>query len=66
MEINNCKKEELKFADSSIFEGMPSISAVIKAQRSGKSDRKIHKILFDSERCKSKQKELSFFKGDVL
>ena len=63
MEINNYKKEELKFADSSIFEGMPSISAVIKAQRSGKSDRKIHKILVDSERRKSKQKELSFLKA---
>ena len=39
------KKESLKFTDSTVFEGMPSISAVIKAIRTGKSDRKIHRIL---------------------
>ena len=60
---NITPKEALKFADSSVFEGMPSISAAIKAQRSGKSDRKIHKILADSSKVKQKQKELGFLKA---
>ena len=57
------QKEASKFTDSAIFEGMPSISAVIKAQRSGKSDRKINKILVDSSKIKQKSKELGFLKA---
>ena len=53
------KKESLKFTDSTVFEGMPSISAVIKAIRTGKSDRKIHRILVDSSKIKQKAKELA-------
>ena len=55
-------KENLKFEDSDIFEGMPSISAVIKSIELRKSDRKITRILFDKEKIKSKFKELSFLK----
>ena len=56
-------KETDKFIDSNVFEGMTSISALIKSIRNGKNDRKIHKILFDSSKVKSKQKELSFLKA---
>ena len=56
-------KESEKFNDSTVFEGMPSISAVIKAQRNGKSNRKIHKILVDSSKTKQKFKELGFLKA---
>lgn len=55
-------KENLKFENSDIFEGMPSISAVIKSIEARKSDRTITKILFDKEKIKSKAKELSFLK----
>ena len=41
-------KETDKFIDSNVFEGMTSISALIKSIRSGRNDRKIKKILFDS------------------
>lgn len=50
-------------ADTEIFdyfEGMTSISAVIKSIRSGDSDRKIHKIYFDEDRSKQKSRELRF------
>ena len=46
--------------DSNVFEGMTSISALIKAIRSGKNDRKIEKILFDASKKRSKHAELSF------
>ena len=42
------------------FEGMTSISAVIKSIRSGNSDRKIIRILYDIDRADHKSKELKF------
>lgn len=54
------KKESEKFIDSNVFEGMTSISALIKAIRQGNNDRKINKILFDRAKIKSKRPELSF------
>lgn len=57
------QKESDKFSDSTVFEGMPSISAVIKASRSGKSNRKIDKILIDKSKIKQKQKEIGFLKA---
>ena len=54
------KKEIDKFADSNIFEGMTSISALIKAMESEKNDRKIIKILFDDSKLKSKAPEYKF------
>ena len=42
------------------FEGMTSISAVIKSIRNGDSDRKIIKIMYDLERADHKSKELKF------
>ena len=43
-----------------IFEGMTSISSVISAMESNKSTRKIIKILFNSDKKKSKYNELKF------
>lgn len=42
------------------FEGMTSISAVIKAIRSNSSDRRIIKVLYDSTRADKKSGELKF------
>lgn len=53
-------KEESKFADGLIFEGMTSISAVINSPES--NNRKITKIIYDSNKEKSKAKELAFLR----
>ena len=60
---NVMKKEHIKFADSDVFEGMPSISAAIRAIRSGESDRRIEKICIDAEKRHSKSKEISFLEA---
>ena len=57
------QKEENKFLDTDIFEGMPSISAVIKAIDSKNSNRRIECIYFDEDKKKSKAKELSFLRA---
>ena len=44
------EKEYNKFAASDLFEGMTSISAVIKSIRDGLSDRKIDKVMFDAKK----------------
>ena len=56
-------KESDKFINSSIFEGMTSISSLIKSIKNGHNDRKINKILFDESKTKSKYKELSFLRS---
>ena len=56
------KKEESRFAESTLFEGMTSIRAVISAMDSGISDRRIVKILVDREREKSRAKELGWLR----
>ncbi len=53
-------KEDIKFTDNDIFEGMPSISAVIKSIELKKSTRRILCIYVDKEKKHSKAKELSF------
>ena len=59
---NNLKEEE-KFIDSDLLEGMSSISALIKGIESNKNQRRILKILFDREKCKTKRAELGFLKA---
>ena len=56
------KKEESRFADSTLFEGMTSIRAVLSAMESGISDRRITRILVDSDKQKSRAKELGWLK----
>ena len=53
-------KEESKFADGLIFEGMASISSVINSPES--NNRQITKIIYDQAKEKSKAKELSFLR----
>ena len=50
------KKEETRFADSNIMEGMVSFRAVIRGIESGISDRRIEKVIFDTARKKKPQK----------
>ena len=54
------KKEESRFADSTLFEGMTSIRAVLSAMDSGISDRRITRILVDGGKQKSRAKELGW------
>lgn len=53
-------KESSKFENSNIFEGMPSISAVIRAIENGKSDRRILHVFVDAAKASSKRREISF------
>lgn len=59
------KKESDKFTDSNVFEGMTSISALIKAISSDKNDRRILKILFDEAKLKSKYAEFKFISANA-
>ena len=56
-------KEEQKFITSDIFEGMPSISALIKGIENYANTRKIIKIWFDKAKIKSKRAELRFLQA---
>ncbi len=57
------QKEEIKFCDSCVFEGMTSIRAIIKAYDEGINNRKILKILFDKDKIKKISKEIGYFKA---
>ena len=57
------QKEELKFKDSTVFEGMTSIRAIIRGIDSGINDRKIEKILFDKDKIKKISKEVGYLKA---
>ena len=52
-------KEELKFENTNIFEGIPSISAVIKSIESGISTRKILTVFIDAQKRISKSRKYS-------
>ena len=47
------QKEEIKFADSTVFEGMTSIRSIIKGIDSGVNNRRIIRILFDEKKLKN-------------
>jgi len=55
-------KEVSRFADSTVFEGMTSLRAVLDAHKNGISDRKILRVLYDTEKESSKAKELSYIR----
>ncbi|MBO7310705.1 MAG: RNA methyltransferase [Clostridia bacterium] len=61
-------KENLKYSNSNIFEGMPSISAVIRSIECRLSDRRIITVSIDKGKLKSKAKEISFLqkKSELL
>ncbi len=46
-----------------IIEGLTAISALISAIESGKNTRKIHKILFDKSKTRTKNREFSFLRA---
>ena len=58
------QKEANKFADSSVFEGMVSIRALITAQRDKISDRRIERILYTAGHAKKNPKEIAFLRHE--
>ena len=59
-EISTIKKEQEKFSDSLIFEGMTSISAVLNSSES--NNRRIIRVLYDASKERSKAKELGYIR----
>ncbi len=57
------QKEELKFKDSTVFEGMTSIRAILRGIDAGVNDRRITKILFDKAKLKKISKEIGYLKA---
>lgn len=57
------KKEESRFQNSNVMEGMISFRAVIRGIESGVSDRKIEKVIFDSARKKNLKGHLSYIRA---
>ncbi len=57
------QKEERKFADSAVFEGMTSIRSIIKSFDQGTNDRRIEKILYDKGKIEKIAKEIGYFKA---
>ena len=56
-------KEESRFQNSTVFEGMTSIRAVLDNLKDGiPNGRRIEKILIDKEKLQSKAKEISYLK----
>ena len=53
-------KEADKFRPSSLFEGMTSIRAVLRAADEGTNDRSIREILYDKDLTKSHIKEVNY------
>ena len=52
-------KEEIRYGENCVFEGMTSISAVLN---SGVSDRKIIRVIYDGERADKLSRQLSFLR----
>lgn len=57
------QKEEIKFQDSCVFEGMTSIRAILASSETGINDRKIKKILFDKSKYKKIAKEIRYLRA---
>jgi len=57
-------KEENKFMDSLLFEGMVSVRAILKAENDGISDRKIKRILYSEDRISKIGKEIAFLRHE--
>lgn len=57
------QKEETKFLNSTVFEGMTSIRSVLNGGYSDNNDRKIEKILFDPEKAGKIGKNLGYLKA---
>ena len=53
-------KEAEKFADSTLMEGMTSIKAVISSFEAGISDRRVKRVMADSEKAGAKPRDMSY------
>ena len=56
-------KEDLRFTDSTVFEGMTSIRAILRGIDSGVNNRRIVKILYDKDKIKKISKEVGYLKA---
>ena len=56
-------KENIKFQDSTVFEGMTSIRAIIKGNEKGCNDRKIETIYYDAGKTDKIKKEIGYLKA---
>ena len=57
------QKEEIKFQNSSVFEGMTSIRAILAGNRLGVNDRKIEKIILDRDKIEKNKKEIGYLRA---
>jgi 23S rRNA (guanosine2251-2'-O)-methyltransferase len=57
------QKEDIKFLDSTVFEGMTSIRAIINAIDIGTNNRKIEKILYDKDKLAKIHKEIGYLRA---
>jgi 23S rRNA (guanosine2251-2'-O)-methyltransferase len=56
-------KENIRFESSTVFEGMTSIRAIIKAIDSGLGDRRITEVIYDKDKYTKIAKELGYIKA---
>lgn len=56
-------KEDIKFQNSLVFEGMTSIRSIIKGVESGINDRRIKKILFDKFKFSKIAKDVGYLRA---
>lgn len=52
------QKEEKRFIESTVFEGLTSIRSLLRGKENGINDRKILRILYDKDRKAAREKEL--------
>ncbi len=57
------KKEITRFGDSVLFEGMTSLRACIRAMEENIHDRRLLRVLYDSDKASSKAKELGYLRA---
>ena len=57
------QKEDLKFQDSTVFEGMTSIRAILCGIDAGVNDRQITKILYDVSKMQKISKHIGYLKA---
>ncbi len=57
------QKEEIKFQNSTVFEGMTSIRALIAAIDRGISDRRIESVLYDEAKKQKNIKEIGYLRA---
>lgn len=57
------QKEDIKFENSTVLEGMTSLRALFAAQKAGINDRKVLRLLYAASREEKLYKELSFLRA---